>query len=138
MSDEKTMIVTNKGRRTWPVKNAAGDMVQLEPLESVEMREIDALRLINGYPQDISAAGPAKMSTANLERAEQSLRDRTANLDRREKALDEREAKIKSREEALGGEAPTDEEKANSPDVENQPTSGEIPRPKRGRPAKAD
>lgn len=138
MSDEKTMIVTNKGRRTWPVKNAAGDLVRLEPMESVEMREIDALRLINGYPQDISPAGPATRSSANLERAEQSLRDRTANLDRREKALDEREEKIKAREEALGGESLQDEEKANSPDAENQPPSGELPRPKRGRPAKTE
>lgn len=100
---EKTMIVTNKGRRTWPVKNAAGDTVRLEPMESVEMREIDALRLINGYPLDIAQAGPATMSSANLERAEQSLRDRIANVERRERALDEREAKVKAREEALGG-----------------------------------
>lgn len=127
MDAEKTMIVTNKGRRTWPVKNAAGDMVRLEPLESVEMRELDALRLINGYPQDIAQAGPATMSSANLERAEQSLRDRTANLDRREKALDEREAKIKAREEALG------DSDSNDKSLEGEPTAK-----KRGRPAKAD
>jgi len=95
-NDEKTMIVTNKGKRTWPVKNADGENVRLEPMESVEMKEIDALRLINGYPLDISPAGPATMSSANLERAEQSLRDRIANVEKREKACDEREEKLKA------------------------------------------
>lgn len=98
MADEKTMIVTNKGKRTWTVKDAEGKTVRLEPMESVEMTEIEALRLINAYPFDVTQAGPAKMSSANLERAEQSIKDRMANLDKREKELDAREAKIKEKE----------------------------------------
>jgi hypothetical protein len=121
MADEqkKTIIVNNKGRRTWTVKNSDGVMVRLEPLESVEMDELDALRLIQSYPRDVTQAGPATMSSANLERAEQSLRDRAANLDKRE-------ARIKEKEKELG----LSEEIAPVTETENQPA----PVKKTGRP----
>lgn len=97
-----TITVWNKGKRTWPVKNAEGKDVQLNPQESVEMDEALGRRLCMGYPRDLSTTGIAGPSSSDLARQEQSLRDRTANLDRREAALDEREKAIKAREEALG------------------------------------
>ena len=99
--EEKTMIVTNKGKRSWPVKNAAGEDITLQPMDSVEMTEIAALRLINGYPQDIAPAGPATMSSATLAREEQSLRDRITNVEKREKACDEREKALKGKESPI-------------------------------------
>jgi len=96
--EEKTMIVTNKGKRSWPVKNSAGEDITLQPMDSVEMTEIAALRLINGYPQDIAPAGPATMSSATLAREEQSLRDRITNVEKREKSCDEREKALKGKE----------------------------------------
>jgi len=127
--EEKTMIVTNKGKRSWPVKNAAGEDITLQPTDSVEMTEIAALRLINGYPQDIAPAGPATMSSATLAREEQSLRDRITNVEKREKAVKEREDTVEAKE--LGLVAPSLGEKKNDDTLET-------PVKKPGRPPRAE
>lgn len=98
------ITVWNMGKRTWLKGTVRGLEKDLQPNDSAEMEEIDALRFINGYPE-IKQSGPAIPSTAELERREQSIRDRETNLkekekrlDEREKALDERETNLKFRE----------------------------------------
>jgi hypothetical protein len=132
------MIVTNKGRRTWPVKNSEGVDVSLEPMESVEMNELDALRLISGYPRDLAPAGSAKMSSASLEREEQSLRDRITNVKKREKAVKEREEAVEAKEKELGLKEPETPPVGADGTIDGAPASEYVaPSKKPGRPPKA-
>ena len=95
-----TMTIFNIGRRTWLKDQVRGLTKDLPPQGNVELDEVAARRLVMDYPGEFSLVGKASPSTADLERREQSLRDREANLKARESALDERESAIKAREEA--------------------------------------
>jgi hypothetical protein len=111
-----SMIVYNKGRRTWSgIKNSAGVAVDFNPETSLEMEEPAALRLLADYPRDFTSSKIAAPSTEDLARREQSVRDKETHLKEKEASLDEREKALKEREAAL------------DPD-----------KPKRGRPAKKD
>lgn len=81
---KKTIILTNKGKRQWDLKDASGAMKHLEYLDTIELDEARALRLILDYPKDFTQQGVAGPSTKDIARMEQSIRDRTANLDERE------------------------------------------------------
>lgn len=96
-----TITIWNKGRRTWPMKNAAGDEVKLEPQESVQVEEVYGLRMVAAYPKDLTTSGVAAPSLDDIKRREQSINDREKHLDAREKALDEREKAVEKREQAL-------------------------------------
>lgn len=94
MADEKkTIILTNKGKRPWDFVDVNGAKKHLEYLDTIELDEAKALRLILDYPRDFTQQGVAGPSSKDIARMEQSIRDRTANLDAREKAVDEREKK---------------------------------------------
>ena len=93
-----TMTVYNKGKRLWLKNQVHGLNKDIAPNDSDEVDEAVARRLVMDYPRDFALTGKAMPSGAELERREQSLRDREANLDKRAKELDEREAAIKARE----------------------------------------
>lgn len=93
----------NIGKRTWLKGQTKGLALDLAPGESQEIEEVDARRLVMAYPKDFSLVGRAVPSTAELERREQSLKDREANLAQREADLEAREQSLKDREKALGG-----------------------------------
>lgn len=88
-----TMTVWNKGKRLWLKSQVRGLTKDIGVNESAELDEAVARRLVMDYPQDFSLAGRASPSSAELDRREQSIRDREANLDKREAELDEREGK---------------------------------------------
>ena len=91
----KSIILYNKGKRIWTLKNAAGADEQVKPEASIEMEEAAGLRMLVDYPREFTSSKIAGPSSEDLARREQSLKDRSANLDAREKALDEREAALK-------------------------------------------
>ena len=93
----------NIGKRTWMKGQTLGLEKDLGPGESQEIEEVDARRLVMAYPKDFSLVGRAVPSTVELERREQSLKDREANLAQREADLEAREQSLKDREKALGG-----------------------------------
>ncbi len=95
-----TITVLNKGKRTWSPENVKGLNVVLQPQGLAEMEEVDALRFMQGYKEIVKASSCA-VSTGDLQKQEQSIRDKKKALEEREKALDEREAKIKERENAF-------------------------------------
>lgn len=96
-----TITVMNKGNRTWLPANVRGLTLQLEPKGLTEMEELDALRFMKAYPREIIQATNAAPSSGEIQRQEQSIRDRIANLDKREAELDAREKQIKDREAGL-------------------------------------
>ncbi len=107
----KTITVYNKGKRKFNhIKSADGNVVHLEPLGFLEMEEVAGLRLIASYPKELTSSKTAGPSTADLNRREQSIRDR-------EKVLDEREAKLIEREKAL-----------EPSDSDNKPRRGRPPK----------
>lgn len=127
-----TMTIFNIGRRTWLKDQVRGLTKDLPPQGNVELDEVAARRLVMDYPGEFSLVGKATPSTADLERREQSIRDRTANLDKREKELDEREAALKVREDATPAnilDAVSAAEKA--PNAENSPEAATNGKPGR-------
>lgn len=92
----------NIGKRTWVKGQTRGLVKDLIPGESQEIEEVDARRLVMAYPRDFSLVGRAVPSTVELERREQSIKDREANLDKREADLAEREKTVKKKEDEIG------------------------------------
>lgn len=119
-----TITIWNKGRRTWPLKNAEGLEVRLEPQESVQVEEVYGLRMVAAYPKDLTTSGVAAPSLDDIKRREQSVNDREKHLDAREKAMDEREKALEAREKGSTVNAPEE--------------TKETPAKPRGRPAKSD
>lgn len=122
-----TITIWNKGRRTWPLKNAEGLEVKLEPQESVQVEEVYGLRMVAAYPKDLTTSGVAAPSLDDIKRREQSVNDREKHLDAREKALDEREKAVAAKEKALSDSM-----------KDKEPGEAEPEAKKRGRPAKTD
>lgn len=127
----QTIILMNKGKRPWTLKNAEGETKVIDSMGTIELDETAALRLLLDYPRDFIKASEAGTSSKDIARMEQSLRDRSANLDARsaaldvrEKALDEREKALEASEKAIGTNAP------ENPDAQ--------PAKKAGRPPKTD
>jgi hypothetical protein len=100
---------------------------------------------MQAYPLEIVQATGAAPSSGDIQRQEQSIRDRKASLDKREKELDEREKQIKEAEADMDkrfADAPEPGNTDAAPDAKNQPAPGAAPAggpapdaPKRGRPA---
>lgn len=137
MDEKKTIILMNKGKRPWTLKNAEGETKTIDSMGTIELDETVALRLLLDYPRDFIKASEAGTSSKDIARMEQSLRDRSANLDARsaaldvrEKALDEREKALEAREKALSANSPDENEKV--------PGKTETPAKKAGRPPKTD
>lgn len=93
------VTIWNKGKRTWTFKNANGEQVRLSPNESMEMEATQAVRLVESYHRDFSTSKVTGVSSSDLARREQSIKDREAALkekladfEAREKALAEKEA----------------------------------------------
>jgi hypothetical protein len=133
----QTIILMNKGKRPWTLKNAEGETKVIDSMGTIELDETAALRLLLDYPRDFIKASEAGTSSKDIARMEQSLRDRSANLDARsaaldvrEKALDEREKALEAREKSLSANLPDENEKV--------PGKTETPAKKAGRPPKAD
>ena len=93
------VTIWNKGKRTWTLKNANGEQVRLSPNESMEMEATRAVKLVESYHRDFSTSKVTGVSSSDLARREQSIKDREAalkeklaDLEAREKALAEKEA----------------------------------------------
>lgn len=93
--------IYNTGKRTWLKGQTRGLVADLPPGGQQEIEEVDALRLVHAYPSDFSLVGRAVPSTVELERREQSIRDRETNLNKREDDLDAREKAVKEKEAEL-------------------------------------
>jgi hypothetical protein len=93
--------IYNTGKRNWLKGQTRGLIADLGPGGSQEIEEVDAQRLVIAYPKDFSLVGRAVASTAELERREQSIKDREANLKQREADLDTREKAVKEKETEL-------------------------------------
>lgn len=91
----------NIGKRTWMKGQTRGLEKDLGPGDFAEIDEADARRMVMDYPGDFSLVGRAVPSTAELERREQSIKDREANLKKKEEELAEREKSVKAKEEEL-------------------------------------
>ena len=97
----QTIILMNKGKRPWTLKNAEGETKIIDSMGTIELDETVALRLLLDYPRDFIKASEAGTSSKDIARMEQSLRDRSTNLDARSDALDAREKALDEREKAL-------------------------------------
>ena len=91
----------NTGKRTWLAQQTRGLDKDLKPGESAEIDEADARRMVMDYPSDFSLVGRAIPSSADLERREQSIKDREANLKKKEEELAEREKALKAKEDEI-------------------------------------
>lgn len=140
MDEKKTIMLMNKGKRPWTLKNAEGETKTIDSMGTIELDETVALRLLLDYPRDFIKASEAGTSSKDIARMEQSIRDRSANLDAREKALDEREAALVEREKALetNEKAPTANAPKESGQIDSDNKSDAPETKKRGRPAKAE
>lgn len=130
MDEKKTIMLMNKGKRPWDLMDSLGAKKHLETLDTIELDEAKALRMLLDYPRDFIKASEAGTSSKDIARMEQSLRDRSTNLDAREAALDARSAVLDEREKAL--EAREKAPSANATD-ENE----KVPAKKTGRPPKS-
>lgn len=127
----QTIILMNKGKRPWTLKNAEGETKVIDSMGTIELDETAALRLLLDYPRDFIKASEAGTSSKDIARMEQSLRDRSANLDARSAALDAREKALDEREKAL-------EASEKGPSANEMDENGKVPAKKAGRPPKAD
>ena len=69
------VTIWNKGKRTWTLKNLKGENVRLTPNESMEMEATKALKLVEAYHRDFSTSKVTGISSSDLARREQSLKD---------------------------------------------------------------
>lgn len=90
----KSVVLWNKGRRSWDLKRVDGVSIKVGPNESIEMDEISGLRKLADYPRDFTLSKSAGPSSEDLRRREQSIKDREKYLDEREAALDAREKEL--------------------------------------------
>ena len=119
-----TMTVYNKGKRLWLKNQVHGLNKDIAPNDSDEVDEAVARRLVMDYPRDFALTGKASPSNAELERREQSIRDREANLDKRAKELDEREAALNAREKETSKKEGDDSQDAEKPKTATKPKAG--------------
>ena len=119
-----TMTVYNKGKRLWLKTQVRGLTKDIAPNDSDEVDEAVARRLVMDYPRDFTLTGKASPSSAELERREQSIRDREANLDKRAKELDEREAALNAREKEPSKKEGDDSQDAEKPKAATKPKAG--------------
>ena len=124
----QTIILMNKGKRPWTLKNAEGETKIIDSMGTIELDETVALRLLLDYPRDFIKASEAGTSSKDIARMEQSLRDRSTNLDARSDALDAREKALDEREKAL-------EAREKAPSANATDKNKETPAKKAGSPA---
>jgi hypothetical protein len=94
------ITVFNKGKRPWNLIDYTGRENRVNPAESIIMEESKGKRIIADYPRDFTTSGPAVIDNTELQRREQSVKDKERSLKEREVALDEREKEIGEREKA--------------------------------------
>jgi hypothetical protein len=114
----------NIGKRTWLKCQNKGLLADLGPGDAQEIEEIDARRLVMAYPKDFSLVGRAVPSTAEIERREQSLRDRESNLARREADLVAREKAVKEKETEISSISLMSATVPAEADLDGAPTKG--------------